>query len=356
MNGCERVSVIIPSLNPTEKLENVVTALIEAGFVDIIVVNDGSDGGHTSPFERIEELQECTVLTHPQNMGKGESLKTAFSYFLYKQSDKDGVVTVDGDGQHLKDDVVKCAQAMTQGSGAVVMGVRDFHNPSVPKRNSLGNRITAFALRALFGISLRDTQTGLRGIPAQNVPLMLEIKGSRFEYETNMLLELNRRNIPFLEVEIETVYDKDANDYSHYRPFMDSAIIFARIFKYAMSSVLSFIVDIAIFWLALKYLGGVMGAWNIAGCTAIARVISSFLNFNINRRVVFERKESYGSHLRRYYALAAVQMIAAAGVLWLLALLLNGTQAAGLLTVLKILVDTALFFLSYYIQRAWVFR
>ena len=350
------VSIVIPSFNPSSGLVQVAAGLIESGFDDIIIVNDGSDKEHTAPFEELKKFHQCTVLTHSENMGKGAALKTAFLFFAQERSGKKGVVMVDGDGQHLKGDVVKCAHALLQSDDAVVMGVRDFFHPDVPRRNSLGNRTTAFAFRVLFGIRLRDTQTGLRGIPAQHIPLMLDIQGSRFEYETNMLLELRRRGIPFVEVEIETVYEDEPGERSHYRPLLDSLMIFARIFKYALSSVMSFFVDIGIFWLSMTFLGSFMGLWNIAGCTAIARAISSFFNFNVNRRLVFRQKKTYGRHFRRYYTLAAVQMLVAAGTLWLLAVLLNGTQAVWLLTLLKVVVDTTLFFLSYYIQRRWVFE
>ena len=352
MNNCDGVSIVIPSLNPTDRLARVVNGLVEEGFGDIIVVNDGSDVRYAALFERIGELPECTVLKHSRNLGKGASLKTAFSFFLQARPDNSGLVTVDGDGQHLKDDVVKCALAMAQSGESVVLGVRDFSHRDVPKRNAAGNRVTAFAFRVLFGIRLRDTQTGLRGIPARFVPMLLDIQGNRFEYETNVLIELSRRNVSFHEVEIETVYEDGSNRRSHYRPFIDSLIIFARIFKYALSSVLSFAVDIGLFWLALRLLGSFFGLWSILGCTAIARAVSSFLNFNVNRRLVFRRREAYGSHFRRYYTLAVAQMLAAAGLLWLLALLVNG---AGALALLKILVDASLFFLSYYIQSKWVF-
>jgi len=335
---------------------HVVTGLIEAGFGDIIVINDGSGAEHLEYFDRIAALPESTVLSHPQNMGKGAALKTAFSFFLKERPGMLGAVTVDGDGQHLCGDVVKCAMAVAQSDEAVVLGVRDFHHRDVPKRNSLGNRFTAFAFRILFGIKLRDTQTGLRGIPARLIPLMLDISGKRFEYETNMLLEAEQHGIPFHEVEIETVYEEGSNERSHFRPLIDSLIIFSQLSKYAMSSVLSFLVDIGIFWLAMKTLGPVLGLFSIPVCTAIARAFSSFFNFNLNKLFVFRRSKAYGSHLWRYYSLAVVQMLASAGILWVLAHILIGTQTAGLLTALKMLVDTVLFFSSYYFQRVWVFQ
>jgi len=356
LNRIDKISVIIPSLNPSDTLVHVVDGLIEAGFGDIIVVNDGSDEAHAEPFDIIGKKSGCTVLTHPQNIGKGAALKTAFSYFVQNRPEKEGLVTMDGDGQHLCADVVKCAHEVMQSVTSVIIGTRDFRHADVPRRNSLGNRLTAFSFRILFGIKLTDTQTGLRGIPVEYVPMMTEIPGNRFEYETNMLIEIERQGLKFLEVDIETVYEEGSNSRSHYRPLLDSIIIFSRILKYSVSSLLSFFVDIGLFWLAIHFLRDTLDPWSIPAATAIARVFSSFFNFNIYKLIVFRQKKSYSSHLWRYYTLAAVQMLTSAGVLWVLDSLLAGTRTAGLLSFLKMLVDTALFFMSYYVQRRWVFK
>ena len=45
-----KISVIIPSLNPDDKLVSVVDSLVKKGFEDIIIVNDGSDSAHLWPF------------------------------------------------------------------------------------------------------------------------------------------------------------------------------------------------------------------------------------------------------------------------------------------------------------------
>ena len=82
-----KVSVIIPSLNPDEKLICVVDSLIEAGFDDIILVNDGSDENHMEPFEHVSAYPECTILTHEINKGKGRGLKTAFEYCIKNRPD-----------------------------------------------------------------------------------------------------------------------------------------------------------------------------------------------------------------------------------------------------------------------------
>ena len=65
------ISVIIPSLNPDDKLIKVVDSLVEYDFNDIIIVNDGSDSEHLQPFNILSKYPQCTILTHSVNRGKG---------------------------------------------------------------------------------------------------------------------------------------------------------------------------------------------------------------------------------------------------------------------------------------------
>ena len=129
-----QVCVIVPSLNPDEKLVNTVTGLIEYGFDDIIVINDGSDSAHLAPFQTLDAYKEVTLLTHEVNKGKGRAMKTAFEYVLNNRQDIAGVVTVDGDGQHLPKDIKNCVDKMLAEKNKVVLGARDFSAPDVPPR------------------------------------------------------------------------------------------------------------------------------------------------------------------------------------------------------------------------------
>ena len=75
-----KITIIVPSLNPDEKLLKVIDELVSAGFENIIVVNDGSDKEKEHYFKTIEKYKVCTVLKHSQNLGKGRALKTAFIF------------------------------------------------------------------------------------------------------------------------------------------------------------------------------------------------------------------------------------------------------------------------------------
>ena len=76
----EGITIVLPSLNPDEKLNIVVEGLLQEGFSDIVIVNDGSDGQHMQPFAEAGAHPEVTILTHEVNKGKGRALKTAFEY------------------------------------------------------------------------------------------------------------------------------------------------------------------------------------------------------------------------------------------------------------------------------------
>lgn len=347
------VTVVIPSLNPDEKLVQTVDALIDLGFSDIILVNDGSDPEYVENFPT--DRPECTLLTHSVNQGKGAALKTAFRYCLQRSRNMEGVLTVDGDGQHKAEDVLRCAQAMLQDK-KVVLGVRNFSLSHVPKRSRIGNRITSLVFRLFCGLNISDTQTGLRAIPAEFLPTILEVQGERYEYETNMLLELSSLAVPVSEVKIETVYIEE-NQTSHFRPFRDSVRIYSLILRFMAASLLSSLVDLGIFFLLSCFLPGILGAAADAVCTVIARLVSSLLNYAINKKKVFQSSAATGSSLIRYYILAA-------GILFLSSASITAVSLAGgmsdgsfafLKTVCKLIIDALLFLLSFRIQRNWVF-
>lgn len=355
------VTIILPSLDPDEKLVQTVDGLLAEGFDDIVVVNDGSGPAHLAPFAEAAERPGVTVLTHDVNRGKGRALKTAFAWVTENRRDTAGVVTVDGDGQHRPADVKRLALALLgEATPTLWLGVRDFSLPDVPPRSRTGNRTTLAILRLLCGVRVTDSQTGLRAMPAALLPALCRVKGERYEYETEMLIWAQREGIPFGELGIETVYI-DENQTSHYRPFRDSlrvlGVILRGLGRYISSSLLCFLVDEGLFTLLnLLLAGSAAGAQEgrLAIAVGGARLVSSLLNYVLNRRVVFRSGDAVKRSLWRYYALAVVQAAASYGLLSLLSVLLRATPAAQ--TPLKLLVDFLLFLASYQIQLRWVFK
>ena len=355
MNGdFKKVTIVLPSLNPDEKLNKVVDGLLSAGFEDIVLVNDGSDEAHLEPFRQAAAHKEVTLLTHEVNKGKGRALKTAFSYVVDNRKQTAGVITVDGDNQHTVKDIRACAEKMLECKDKVILGCRDFTQDNVPWKSRVGNVSTSLVFRLLCGIKISDTQTGLRAIPYQYLPLMCEVEGERFEYETQMLFAIKKNHIGMEEVKIETVYLED-NASTHFDPIKDSLKIYKIIFKFMISSGTSFLIDYGIYSLLVFLIGGNFSrGLRLFIATFAARAVSSICNYAMNKKAVFKSKASVRRSLIRYYILCVFQTAASYGLVYLLSSLCRA--GSFLEIVLKLAVDIVLFIISFQIQHRWVFK
>lgn len=347
--------VVIPALNPEPLLINYINELIDKGFNKIIIVNDGSSVECQPVFDQIAAINQCILLVHPKNRGKGRALKTAFQYFLSADelSDYDGVVTADADGQHSPHDTLMVAQAIGTKGKNFVLGCRDFDSDNVPFKSKKGNKITRNVMHVLFSKRITDTQTGLRGLNRAFVKDCLDIKGDRFEYEINMLI-LGMRTQNIVEIPIETIYFNQ-NRASSFKAVKDSLRIYGCIFssflKFCLASISSSVIDILLFNLITFFLSSRMetvGA--IFYATIIARIFSSIYNYTVNRKVVFEKKTGRFS-IVKYYALVVIIMM-------LSTILVSAVYAITSFdkSLIKIAVDTVLFLLSYKAQQQWVFK
>lgn len=347
-----KISVIIPAYKPDEKLIKLLNELINIGFTDILVVDDGSGEAFVSIFEKVQAMEACTLLVHEVNKGKGMALKTAMGYFAEHREGYAGVVTADADGQHLPKDIVAVAKAVTL-QEKVILGVRDFGQSNIPARSVAGNRITSAVFHLFFGMRIKDTQTGLRGIPRKYLERLLEAKGDRYEYETNQLLMLSKYKIPYEQVEIATVYI-DENRTSHFHVVRDSLRIYGLIFKYMLSSSASFLIDALLFYVVKKWCTSPFEFLPLTFfASLVARAVSSVVNYVLNAKLVFQDNVNKASFVK-YYILVVVQI----GISALCVFLLENTfkiLSPALSTLLKILVDTILFFFSFRIQHSFVF-
>lgn len=158
-------TIIIPVYKPSDSFLFLLEKLKEI-FSCIIIVNDGSGKEYNSIFEEAKSHPGIVVLHHYVNLGKGRALKTAFNYCLSPDaSATHGVITVDADGQHSIPDVIKIARALEKNPGKIILGCRSFHSSNIPFRSKFGNILSKIVYKWLCGISVSDTQTGLRGLP-----------------------------------------------------------------------------------------------------------------------------------------------------------------------------------------------
>ena len=289
--------------------------------------------------------------------GKGRSLKDGLKYFFNMKNKNDfiGVITADCDGQHRVEDINKIYTEMQNNDKALFLGTRSFSDNNVPLKSKFGNRVTSIIFKILYGTRISDTQTGLRGISSSLIKDFSNISGERYEYETNMLIEDILRRIQIVEVPIETVYI-DNNSNTHFRPIHDSLLIYWKILnsfiKYSAVSIISCIVDILLFKIFLSVLPFKIDKDNlIIVSTVFARVISSLVNYGLNKKVSFNSNKNVSNTILKYYILCIVQMFASGFLVSRIYMFTDFSEV-----IIKLVVDTILFIVNYRIQRMFIFN
>jgi glycosyltransferase involved in cell wall biosynthesis len=331
-----------------------VVAGLKRNFRRIVIVDDGSTEG--IDFLREAEGDVEKVLRHGVNRGKGAALKTGLDYI-----GEENVVTVDADGQHAIEDIVAVADAVDAGRSRLVLGARGFTG-KVPLRSRFGNFWARWIFFFTTGIYLRDTQTGLRGIPASLIKRIRALPGERYEYEAAMLADIRNHGEKPLEIRISTVYI-DGNSSSHFRPLADAVRIYRSFIAFCASGILSFLIDNAVFALSMWWMAShdfALRRHEILISLVAARAVSSNFNYLCNRFMVFNRARASAGGCARahrsyfgYFALV-LAMAAASWMLTGLAAAVADVDGAAV-TYVKIAVEAVLFVLSYHLQRKIVF-
>ena len=352
--NANKAVILIPSLEPDDRLPAYAAKLHESGFEQVVVVDDGSSAATQPIFDQIDAMEGCKVLHHDVNHGKGVALKTGYKWIQENCPDCTGVITADADGQHAVEDCIRLAEKLCEGKRALYLGSRDFSQPDVPPRSRTGNRITSVVFKLLYGQWLQDTQTGLRAFLKDDLQFMIDVEGERYEYEMKVLIACARAGIPMLPITIQTIYEND-NAGSHFHPVRDSIriykVILGSFIKFMGASIASFVIDFVL----LTLLGNTIFAPVAHGAffaKVLARCVSAPCNFYLNSKYVFDAPLSRKTFVRYVILAVIIMLISALGVDQLMGLLKFPTALIGLV---GIIVDVILYVVSYRVQNKWVF-
>jgi glycosyltransferase involved in cell wall biosynthesis len=335
------IAVLIPAREPEPCLIDIAATLSASGVGLVLILDDGSSDATQPIFDALRSLN-IRVVRHAVNLGKGRALKTGFNCILAEYPHLSGVVTADADGQHTVADILHVAAALASGGNKPVLGSRTFGR-EVPLRSRFGNVLTRYIFAFVTGNKLRDTQTGLRGIPKFLLPELMTLDGERYEYEMTVLAHLCREGNRPTEVPIATVYIEN-NRSSHFNPIRDSMRIYFVLARFFASSLIAAGIDYLGFSLAYAATHSLLTA------VAVGR-LSSLVNFTLNKRFVFRSASPLATTLWRYYALVLVVGCLSYGLIGVLYGYLGWN-----VYVAKVPIDLILSLVSFSIQRTFVFR
>jgi glycosyltransferase involved in cell wall biosynthesis len=213
------IAVVIPAYNEARTIRNLVERTL-CQIRHVIVVDDGSTDGTAAALEGLD----ITLLHHSTNQGKARSLWDGMQEARKRAIN--GIITLDGDGQHLPEDIPRLLQHFRQSPNTIIIGSRLHEKENIPRARYNANRFANFWIAWAAGYPIIDSQSGFRIYPAD---LLDKVKvahrrSSSFVFESEILIEAGRRGIASVPIAVPAIYMAQARA-SHFRPVVDIALI-----------------------------------------------------------------------------------------------------------------------------------
>jgi glycosyltransferase involved in cell wall biosynthesis len=210
-----KVTVVIPAYNEATTIRPLAEAILDHGL-ELIVVDDGSSDDTAAQLEGLS-LQ---LIQHQENRGKAASLRRGMDAAL--GGGADGVLTMDGDGQHRPEEIQAMLNCFTDNPECLVIGARLRNREQAPAARLFANNFADFWISWAAGRRISDSQSGFRLYPAQalrHVRIGYN-KYRGFVYESEFLIEAARQCFCFKTVAIASHYPQQTRA-SHFRPVVD---------------------------------------------------------------------------------------------------------------------------------------
>jgi glycosyltransferase involved in cell wall biosynthesis len=183
----------------------------------VVVINDGSTD------DTRQQLVDLPVelLTNTENQGKAYSLWRGFHLLL--ESELEGVITLDGDGQHRPEDIPRVIAAYSEFPDHLIIGTRTHDLQSFPPSRRWANQMANLGISLAAGCKVPDTQSGFRLYPASLLRILQpdSKRYNGFVFESEVIIEAIKLGYKIHSIPIPAVYG-NALRKSHFRPAQDT--------------------------------------------------------------------------------------------------------------------------------------
>jgi len=188
----------------------------------VLVVDDGSTDGTASEARK----SGAKVISHETNCGKGAAIKTGLKELLGYCIEY--VLILDGDGQHLPEEIPDFLTAANQSHAPFLLGNRMGDSEKMPLVRKLTNRFMSSQISRVCRQTIPDTQCGFRMLRRDVISHMF-CESNAYDYETEMLLIASREGFKIYPVPVSTVY---SNEVSKIHPVKDTIRFFKLMSRY----------------------------------------------------------------------------------------------------------------------------
>lgn len=218
MNTC----VIIPAYNEEKTISDIIGKIKRQGL-EILIIDDGS----TDNTAKIAKANSCLLIANSRNQGKGAALIKGFNYV--KEKEFEVVITMDGDGQHLPEDIASFMKISANSPHAFFIGNRMFKPSGMPLIRQFTNKFMSWFISRIIKQRIPDTQCGFRLIKTELLKKII-FSTHRFETETEILIRTSRLGYKIISVPIQTIY---RHEKSQINPMIDTV----RFIKFIISEI-----------------------------------------------------------------------------------------------------------------------
>jgi glycosyltransferase involved in cell wall biosynthesis len=215
-----KTCVVIPTYNESCNIASVV-GKVRAQHIDVVVVDDGS----TDDTSKIAQDNGAVVLRNEHNYGKGISLTKGFQYALERGFE--AVITMDGDGQHLAEEIPYFLRLAEYSDTGIIIGNRMSKHRGMPYTRVLTNNFMSWIISVVCGQDIPDSQCGFR-LLKKGLLEKLKLRTAKFETESEMLMQASRLGFKIESAPITTIYNGET---SRINPFVDTVRFARYIFK-----------------------------------------------------------------------------------------------------------------------------
>jgi len=188
---------------PAYNEENLIFDLIEKirPFVDKVIV---CDDGSTDKTEQKARDAGAHVIRHKKNLGKGGAMKSLFNYA--KNIDADIMITMDGDGQFLPEEIPRIMKPVIEQKADVVLGYRFDDADDMPSYRKFGNKFLDKMTSLASQLPFRDTQGGFRAYSKKAIQL-IQFSTNGFGVDSEIVVNASKQNLKIVEEKVTVIYN-----------------------------------------------------------------------------------------------------------------------------------------------------
>ena len=189
----------IPAFNAGNQISDVIQKSLN--YVDKVIVCD--DGSTDNTFKNAK-LSGALVLKHEKNLGKGAALKTLFK--KAKELNADIVITIDGDGQFLPEEIPRIVKPVIEQKADVVLGYRFDDADDMPTYRKFGNKFLDKMTSLASELPFRDTQGGFRAYSKKAIQ-SIQFSTNGFGVDSEIVVNASKQNLKIVEEKVTVIYN-----------------------------------------------------------------------------------------------------------------------------------------------------